>query len=194
MSNVCSVMPEDRPQPYLRALYVERKSGKLIAVATNAKLAAIELIATASDGPDEHCFIDFEAGLVAQAVSEAPLSSALDVLAMPELQSTIVKTTYGYAHPGNVGIFPTGEVHTLKWRNWFPDKLPTASRGNMRFEGESLARLGRAAPSGKLVFPTYISEQIPCMVRDWIDPNWYGLFFPSFDVTKPSPEMKLPTW
>ncbi len=195
MSAIVSLNLEQWPQQYLKSLYVERKGGKLIAVATNVKIAAIELVSNDCAGPDEHCFIAFDPVLIEQARKEAQFSSSIEFVVMRELGMTIAKTLYGYTHAGSVGVFPTdAKLETPLWRNWLPDELPKESYGHMQMQCEWLAMLANASPSKEIVFPTFIDTRAPCIVRDQTASNWIGLFFPMFGQDKKPPKLRIPTW
>lgn len=194
LSNVCRWMREDEDRAYLRALYVERANGKLIAVATNSKIAAIELLSNKADGPDEHCFIMFDPALVAQCQQEAGWQSTLHIVTNDMLQWTTAKTMFGYVHPTNVGIYPNKVTETDGWRKWFPAELADRNYGQIQITAELLADLGRASPSGKLFFPPFTDARCPTMVRDHHAPNWYGLFMITFENQEKSPNFTLPKW
>lgn len=191
-------MPEDATQPYLKSLYVERAHGRLLALATNRKLLAVELVDAKSQGPDESCFVAFDPKLIAQAEAEMPFASRIDFNVMRPLGMTLAQTMYGYTHPGNVGVFPTvetdGRIWSYEWRTWFPDVLPSESYGQMEWHCSHIAALAKSAPSGEIVFPTFIDTRVPCVMRDIADPNWCGLFFPHLDTNKRPPPLRLPKW
>ena len=195
LSAICEWMPDGWPQPYLRAMLVERRSNKLIVVVTNVKLAVIEMVNADCPGPDEHCFIAFDSALIAQARAEASFSSTISFVVMRDMHTTIAETLFGYTHPSNVGVFPTEDkVETINWRRWLPDELPKVSYGHMQMDCPLLGYLAAAAPSKQIVFPPFIDTRIPALVRDKTDPNWFGLFMPSFDLVDKSPKLRIPTW
>lgn len=171
-----SVLQQIKPaNEHLRSIYIECKSGNLIAVATNGTIAAIELLGQVS-APDAHMHLSVDPLLIAQASQEAPLGGSLHVVFTAMLNHAAVKSTFGYQFAGNGAVFPTNDI-VRKWRGII-DKIETPSP--MIINAESIANLGYASPSGSLVFPEVIDGSKPVVVRDLHDPNWFGLFLPTF--------------
>lgn len=193
LSNVCRYMKAGETREYLSCLYVERAAGNLIAIATNAQIAAIELLEAKSAEPDGSCFIRFDDALIKQCMNESKFNSVLHIVTNDALRWTAVKSMFGYEHPGNVGFYTDQGTSTALWRKWMPDKMPSVSAGQMQIEAHLLADLGRAAPSGELVFPPYFDTGRPVMVRDQDDPKWYGFFMAAFAKKEP-PKFELPNW
>ena len=193
-SAVCRWAPVEWPQQYIRSLYVERRNNQLLAIATNVKVAVIELIGP-DIGPDEGCFIAFDDALLQQAHVETDYSSSIMFDVMPELQFGTAKTMFGYECLSNIGVFPTDDkIETLAWRNWLPEKLPSVSFGQMQINCRTLEMMAAAAPSGEIVFPQFIDTRIACVVRDFVDKNWIGVFMPMFDGSRSVPKVIIPTW
>lgn len=195
LSAVCRWVPDRWPQPYIRSLYIERRDNRLIAVVTNSKIAAVELLSPSDAGPNENCFVAFDATLLQQANTEIPFASSIDFDVMPELQFGAARTMFGYSYPGNVAVFPTdAKIETVHWRDWFPEKLPSANYGQLQIKAEILQALAAAAPSGEIVFHHFVDTRVPSVVRDNVEKNWYGVFMPSFEDGKQLPKINLPTW
>lgn len=163
---------------YLKSLYIERRNGKLYAVATNVKIAAIEHLGQ-SEGPDECTAIVIDPVLIAQCQKEISFNSSLSIVANPLLHFTSIKTTFGYNHPGNAMVqLPEVKNELAGWRNWFPDSIPKKSNGAMFWTAALVHALATASPTGGLRFPEHIDKTCPVVVRDQESANWVGLFIP----------------
>lgn len=195
LSAVCQWAPDKWANTqYIRSLYVERRNGHLIAVATNVKVAVIELLSSAP-GPDEHAFVTFDDALLQQAETESAFASYIEFDVMPDFKFGTAKTMMGWICPNNVGVFPTdAKIETMHWRDWLPEKLPTANYGQLQIDASILQMLAKAAPSSQLVFHTHIDTRLPSVVRDKTEKNWFGVFMPAFEDGKPIFKVEIPNW
>ena len=173
LTNILRRFKPDETRDCFRAIYVERRNGNLIAVATNGEILAAELIER-KPGPDEQMYMTIDPALIAQAISEEKLGSSLHVVNTPALQYAAIKSTYGYQYAGNGAVFPKTNV-TEKWRSIVDHKETAAP---MITNAYAVADLGFASPSGVLVFPEVIDGSKPVIVHDRDDPNWIGMFMP----------------
>lgn len=177
---------------HLNNIFVECKNGNLIAVATNGKIAAIELIGQTHEY-DAFMHLIVDAALLAQAKAEENLGGSLQIVFTPALAHAAIKSTFGYQYPGNAAVFPNSDI-VQKWRGII-DKVETPSP--MIINADSIAALGHSSPSGMLVFPEIIDGSKPVVVRDMNDPNWFGMFMPTmFDEGKriKRPAAIYPEW
>lgn len=176
-----SVLRKIEPdKEHFRSIYIECKAGNLIAVATNGKILAAELIGQVA-APDSYMHLSVDPLLVAQATQESPLGGSFHVVFTAMLNHAAIKSTFGFQFAGNGAVFPTNDT-VKRWRS-IVDKIETPSP--MIINAESIANLGYASPSGSLVFPETIDGSKPVVVRDLHEPNWFGLFLPTcFDEGK----------
>lgn len=182
----------DGSKPHYFSLYYEVKNGHAVVIGTNIKVAAVEYIGK-DIGPDCAINICVDDALIAQCDIEKSFGSNINFVYNDMLKYLSVKTNLGYVYPGNALIQVQKENAFHKWRLWFPDKMPTANKGNMFVQLDRLQVLTSAAPSGSVVFPDFIDTDIPVVLRDQANPNWLGLFMPIGEkgaVSQPA----LPSW
>lgn len=177
LANVVKWFPPNETRDWLRCVYIEHRNNEAFAVASNAKIAAIEYLGETS-GPDGSVKVTIDPALITQCETEAAFKSVLQITTIPELNMASAKTSLGYNYPGTAALFTTEPTHFDTWRKWFPEAMPTAPNGAMYMTAEYIAMLGKSSPSGRLVFPEFIDTRKPVVVRDIDDPNWTGLFLP----------------
>ena len=177
---------------YLSCVRIENRNRQAYAIATNLKVASIEYLGPTTE-QDSAVHVMLNERLVQQAVSETPFNSIMEVVSIPEIAVASVSTMLGYAHQGNVGVFPDKSPLDV-WRQWAAPPAP-ASKGAMFWTVDHIETLVKASPSGKVVFPSFINVDQPVVLRDALNPNWVGLF-----LGKPSPlepavvPATLPAW
>lgn len=188
------------PQPnetrhHINCIRFENVNGACYAIATNALIAAIEHLGN-TEWQDYGICIARDPALIAQCESEASFDSELtiDVIINDIMKFASAKTTFGYTHPDNVLRYPPDGMDHRPWndfRSLVPDEMPSKSAGFLFMDTEQITNLGKASPSGRLVFPKFIDSSKPVLVRDAVDPAWLGLFLPrdnggSQDKLKPA--------
>lgn len=177
LTNALQWFGSNETRAYFKSIYVERRAGQLVAVATNGKILAAQLLDNRSTGPDEGMNLTIDPAMIAQARTEANLNGLMNVNYIPELQHATVKTTFGFQFQGNAALhFQGPNLVKDGWRS-IPDT--TVEPGPMIISSRDVAHLGAASPSGYLVFPAEIDGAKPVLVTDRVDPNWIGFFMPS---------------
>lgn len=180
---------------YLRSIFLEiTEDGDVLAIATNRKIAAIEKIGKSSlDAMKMNVCVDEK--LVEQCKTEVAFNSSVTFINNPMLKFISVKTSLGYVHSGNAGIYATGENAFETWRDWFPDELPTEPNGGIFSNLENLALLASSSPTASVIFQEIIDNKKPVIVQDIHEPAWIGLFMPRPDAQTRSPEpFVIPDW
>ena len=178
LSRLFDYYPSGKPD-YFKNIRIESKNNKQFAIVTNIKVAAIEIIGNYQN-PDGAVNLTIDPVLIEQCKMEAGFKSQLFGTYNEALQFVSVKTTMGYNYPGNAGVFHKGMTVYDDWRDWLPDELPTQSSGTMMLQSESISALGLTAPSKQLLFPTFINDRLPVLVRDSVDDTWIGVFMPEY--------------
>ena len=187
MSHILAGVPADA-DTHFRTIRVENG----MVIASNRKTLVVELIG----GNVGAMNLIVDTALLAQCVTEATFGSTLTVTVNEVLQFAAAKTTLGYSHPSNVALFSPNVSDMSRWREVVEkvrNPAPVA-KGGMVWNAEVIAALGRAAPTGALVFEEVIDLERPVLVRDLRDPNWFGIFQPFLeDETLFEPAL-LPSW
>ena len=180
---------------YLRSIFLEiTEAGDVLAIATNRKIAAIEKIGKSSIGVMKMNVCVDEA-LVEQCKTEIAFNSSIIFINNPMLKFVSAKTSLGFVHSGNAGIYTTEENAFETWRDWFPDELPTKPNGGIFSNLENLALLASSSPTASVVFQEIIDNKQPVIVQDIHEPAWLGLFMPRPDAQTRSPEpFSIPDW
>lgn len=186
---------------FLRSIWLEITDGKMIAVATDRKIMAIEFLGE-DLGPDFSMNAVVDDLLIAQCEIEKSFNSKITFTFNPQLSWTTAKTTLGYEHVGNAAIMETTSVGVTKaeenvlsrWRECLPDKLPAISTGGMFTRMERLAVLASTAPSGTIIFPEFIDVDVPVIVNDVHDPNWLGVFISKPEGNDTPDPVTIPGW
>ena len=185
----------DGKRDYLKSIFLEiTEKGDALAIATNVKVAAIENIGrlNASPGKMNVCVDDL---LVEQCEKETAFNSSITFINNPVLKFISAKTSLGYIHNGNAGVYADGANEFETWRSWFPDELPTEVNGGIFANLKNLSLLASSAPTGSVIFQEFIDNKKPVIVQDVHDENWLGLFMPRPDAKTRSPEpFTIPGW
>lgn len=188
LANAATPVPE-KNYPHAFCVRIEYIGGHGYAIASNSLICAIQYLGEVTKEFEYGVsIIPFEP-LLNQCKIEAPFDSELiiDLIYNDVMKFANVKTNFGYAYPGNAAYFPPDDLmqppYTSlgSWRKLVPDELPKKSKGFMFMDALQISNLGKAAPSGTLVFPSFIDNSQPVVVRDAVDPDWMGLFLPRDD-------------
>lgn len=165
----------------LQCIRIERQKGFVVALATNNRICVVEKI-DATTEPDGAVNIRIDPVLLQQCELEKQFDSELiiDVIDLPGVQVVTCKSTFGYSHNGDIGVFPTPEEHIKYWQNWrekiIPYDQPKKSNGFLMLDTVGMEQLTRCSPSGVIVFPEKIDTDQAVIVNDSIDPGWLGIF------------------
>jgi hypothetical protein len=175
-----------------RVVRLEHKGGKKYAVASDRKNAVVYLLGE-TDQPDGAFNIVADAAMIAACTNEIPFKGNLEIVAIPGVGAS-AKTTFGFVYSGNAVNFED-RTKLADWRTLYePIKK---SRGAMFWNVAGISQLAAASISGSIRFPEFIDGGKPVIVRDVIDPNWYGLFMANRFVDGQSVEVEpatLPDW
>lgn len=158
-----------------KSILIECKAGHITATATNGLVLACEFIGP-SDGPNASMNLTIDPALLKQCAVEASMSGLLNVIYVEQLKYATIKTTFGYQYPGNGALFFEKYTARDKWRAVINKRVDPHP---MIIEADRMAELGRASPTGNLVFPTDIDGSCPVIVTDAHADNWFGMFMPS---------------
>lgn len=180
-----------------KCVRIEHQEGKTFAIATNRKIAAIELIGNNPFMLKGAIHVDLNDALLQQCKTESAYSGTLALDCNEQLQFVTAKTLMGYQFQGNV--YKAKSPLLENWRSWFLKEPVKVSRGGMFWHGDTIAALAMSAPSNEIVFPEFIDVANPVVVRDFNDEKWFGLFMGNYfdDKTKQVKEATpaiLPEW
>lgn len=178
---------------YLRSIWLENNNGKVIAVATDRKIMAVEFLGEVA-GVDFSMNAVVDDALVSQCEIEKSIGSKITFSHNPTLNYTTATTTLGYTFPGNASVIASDENMIARWRSCLPDKIPAISTGGMFTKMERLAILAKTAPSGVVIFPEIIDVDVPVIVNDVHDPNWFGVFISKPEGVETPDAVTLPGW
>lgn len=159
-----------------------------VAVASSRRLLAAERIG----GPRGVAHLIVTPDLLATCTKEAAFDSRLYVTVNEMLRHGTAKTTLGYVQPGNCIEWSDTENFLDNWRSIVPTEPAKKPVGGMFLMGELIADLGAASPSGGLIFEEIIDATRPALVRDFADPEWFGMFMPNLERDKHA--ATLPEW
>lgn len=158
------------------------------AIASNRRILAVENIG----GSQGIIHLIADPVLVAQCANEATFDSMLHITAEPALKHAVCVTTMGYKHPRNCVLWSNSENYLDGWRGVLPIEQPKKPNGGMFWHGEMIADLARSSPSGRVIFAEIIDVTKPTVIRDTIDPDWFGVFLP--DQAQKYDAARLPEW
>lgn len=206
LSHAATPVP-GKDQPHVFCVRVEYINGHGYAIATNSIIMAVQYLGEVTREFEFGISIVPIPALLAQCAIEKDFDGELtiDVINNDVVKFATVKTSFGYVQPGNCAYFPPdglqrtpwiGPVHDVGgWKKIIPAELPKKSKGFMFMNTEEIVNLGKAAPSGRLVFPNFIDSSIPVVVNDSVDPEWFGAFLPREDkaISHMTPAI-LPEW
>lgn len=189
LSRVATAFEAERDPDYFNSVYFEAHNGNLIAVSTNIKFAAIELIGK-TDHPNGAINIACNPALVEQCENEAKFKGQMTIAYVDFLKHATVKTTFGYTTTENVAVFSDIDHAMTRWRSWLPEKMPTGNDSPMFVDAVNLAVLAKSSPSGCILFPEFTSSVV--VVRDAYADNWIGAFLGSGTLTDGRSAKEIP--
>lgn len=178
LASVAMSLPENDNRSYLRSIYFEQVRGKLIAIATNVKIAAIELIGNFT-GPDFRLAVTVDETLIHHAEEMIQYGANYEIGINHMLKYTVVRSTFGYSHPVNMYADLGTKCEFFDWREWLPDSAPNERHGAVFANLYMLHTLAESSPTGMIIFPDVIDNRQPIIVRDTNDDRWLGVFVPS---------------
>jgi hypothetical protein len=153
---------------------LEISNGKVFAIATNVKIAAIEYLGqTVEKDGVAHVILDPQ--ILERCKAESWMDGSLIVNTIPEIALGNLTTTNNWAFNGNACHW-FEETPLNDWRKWADDKPAKISKGIMWWNLYYVESLLRSSKSGKVIFPQHIDTEQPVILRDRENPNWVGLF------------------
>lgn len=178
----------------INTLRLEARNGKIVAICTNQRIAAIELIGTAPAGVNEVAHVVLHKPIIDQCKVESFFDGMLTINTIPEIATAMAQTSSGWSYQGNACHW-FDETALDDWREMAPDKPITKSEGVMLWNLHLVQALFESSPSGKIIFPRHIDANKPVVLRDLNDPNWVGLFIPAAHGNKIQKQAaELPEW
>lgn len=196
LASICSFFEPETPletRQQIETVRLEAINGKIIAIATNQRIAAIELIGHCQPDRREVAHVRIDPAIVMQCKLEAFLDGVLTIETIPEIATGIAYTSSGWRFNGQACHW-FDETLMDDWRKWAPDQVPTESDGIMMWNTYHVHALMESSPTGKVIFPRHVDTKVPVVLRDRGNENWVGLFMP-----KPHGEIQkipatLPIW
>lgn len=188
-------------ETYVRLSYVAGREAPFnciviepgLAMATNRKILAVQEIE--NDNPGVHLLV-VDPMLVEACRMDAFSDGDLTFDVIDGTQWGTATTTGGYAYPGNAVYQLEGPSELFSWRTCIPSAADYSAKSNgfMFLDTELMWQLGQSAPSKRFVFPQHVDSTKPVLVRDYIDPSWFGVFLAqgrAGDVIRPP---QYPDW
>lgn len=159
-------------------------------IATNHCYMVVERLS----GPVTEPFhVRADSALIEQCAKEAQFSSKLIITPNLLLGAVVARTTMGYQYPGNL-LMTSKEPNKLDgWRKVIPTEHAKVANGSLMLDMKQFMMLAETSPSKLIVFEQYFDMTRPTLVRDLIDPNWFGVFQPKDDTNLHDPAT-LPGW
>lgn len=199
LASICGFFESTTPpevRERLNTVRLEIVNGRVIAIVTNQKVAAIELIGYTIPNEYGVAHIILDPLLISRCKTEAISGGELVINTIPEIAAASAQTLSGWVHQGNAcQWFPHPELD--EWRLWAPDEIPKKSEHIMAWNLYHVQALLDSSPTGKVIFPRYIDATKPIVLRDETNANWVGLFMAKLvDNNSAMPEIgaELPDW
>ncbi len=159
-------------------------------VATNRNYLAVERLNVTVDKP---IHIKADESFIDQCRAETVYNSNVHFIANDILGMVTARTTLGYQHPGNLLHNPGGVNEMDRWRSIVPSQPASVTNIAMMLDTTHLRMFAETSPSGKIVFEQHVDIQQPSIVRDLIDPDWFGVMWCK-DSKTPHVPATLPGW
>lgn len=182
-------------QQQIKTLRLEARNGKIFAICTNQRIAAVEYIAQCGDPlASEVAHVNLHPDLMKQCQFESFLDGVLTINTIPQIVSATATTSSGWAFAENACHW-FDDTPLNNWRDWFPKEPVTKSNGVMLWNLHLLRALFESSPTGKIIFPRHIDANKAVVLRDVDNPWWVGLFIPSAWGNKvQKQEAEMPEW
>lgn len=158
---------------------------------TNRHFLAIERHDGGSISKPVHMTASAE--LINQCKTEMAYSSKIQIIVNDTLGLISARTTLGYQYPGNLLHRGTGENAMDRWRNIVPSGPAKESNNGWMLEMDHFQMFAESSPSKCIVFEKSVDIHQPSIVRDLVDPDWFGVFWAK-DVKHPHSPATLPKW
>ena len=157
---------------------------------TNRAFMAVERISASVPTP-VHIIAHPE--LLEKCEAEAQFSGQLYLIINEILGIITAKTTFGYTCPDNLLMNSLEPNELDRWRDIIPNEVATSSKGGMMLDLRYFTMLAESAPSKQIIFEEHIDITRPTIIRDMVDPEWFGVFNPK-DLHRIHDPAKLPEW
>lgn len=172
LCNVLNFIPENASE-WFNSIRLE---GNYV-IASNRQIMAVERLDY--ENPETPIHIINNEALKKQCQDESKFNSDLLIHVNPALKFASAKTTFGYNFPENAVKWLEGENDLDRWKDVIPSERNTKTYGAMFWEAHNIANLGKAAPSGCIVFEEFIDSRKPVIIQDLNDDNWFAVFVPN---------------
>lgn len=181
----------DAEKKELDAIRLENKNGLSFAVATNRRIAAIELLGSTQQ-PDGVCHVKLAPDVLTQIEKEAVYGSHAFFNVEHADCSSLLQTSLGSAFQ-NPCVW-LDDTPLNNWRNW-AEEPSNQPKGPFMMDLSDIDLLFKSSPTGEIVLPTVINVESSIVVRDRENPAWVGLFNGE-QKNPPSPitPSELPDW
>lgn len=186
-----ALQPDETHSKYdnvLRAVRIEYRDGVGVAIATCGQILVAECLDECGENGEINVVINSH--LLEIAAAERNASGRLIITQAPgwSVARGIETNRMCPVNAELVGEWPD-------WRDLVPKELPSKFNASFMLEAGLLARMARTSPSGVILFPKFADKEQPIVLRDKIDPNWFGLIFIDKDgcVDMP-PVATIPEW
>lgn len=194
LSSVRDYIPLKVPESIkssLETIYVEHKSGKTFAVATNSQIASIYCLGETEE-EDGHCFITVTDALKTQAMHEEPMGSFFEFVIVPEIAMGTVKSMMGWTSTENYAVF-FDESPLMRWRDWIPVKEETIPSGRFFIDTDMISILMNSSPSGMVTTLVPVDTKENIVFVDLHRCDWAGVFVGTQQDNKHE-EVEKPEW
>lgn len=168
LASICSFFEPSTQQEFrdkLNTVRLEIVNGRVLAIATNIKIAAIESVGFTMPGEYGVAHVILDPALIAQCKYESNMDGTLTINTIPEAALGMAQTSSGWMMPGNA-CYWFDETPLNDWRKWAPDEVEKKSTGIMVWNAFHVQSLVESSPTGKVVFPEFIHVKKPVVLRD----------------------------
>lgn len=179
LAGVCDFFTADiheDTKELINCVRLEHKNGVTYAVATNKKIAAIQMIGVTEE-PDSSVHVKITPEIIAALKKEIQYDSKVTINCIPEISMSSLQTTFGYNSPDCCYWFEYSPLED--WREWVAPAAKASSGGAMYWDLFHVESLIKSSPTGRVVFPEYIDSMKPVLLKDISTDDWRGVFIPS---------------
>ncbi len=194
IASVCNFFESTTPEDLktkINTVRLENKNGHSYAIASNQKIGSVEYLGI-TDKPNGAVHLVLSETLKQALIIESMIESFLTITVIPEVAISSLQSNSGWAL--NNCCYWWDDTPLADWRNWGWEAAKK-TKGAMYWNCHSVETLVKSSPSSQVIFPEFIDTDYPVVIRDWLNPNWAGVFFP-----KPVPPevvkvpAQLPEW